>query len=58
MNEHEIENNKLAKEVAKWKNRALEACEKACFNCEEYMSREKGLCSVCRIWKIQEEAGK
>lgn len=58
MNDHEIEIHKLTQEIARWKNRALEACEKACFNCEEYMSRDKGLCNVCRIKKIQEEAGK
>lgn len=45
----------LTQEVARWKNRAMEACEKACFNCEEYWSRKH--CDKCRVKKIKEEAG-
>ncbi len=43
----------LMREMAKWKNRALEVCEIACFNCEEYASKE---CAECRIPKIREDA--
>ena len=42
------------KEIARWKNRALEACEKACWHCEEYVSGHD--CGKCRITKIREEA--
>ena len=44
----------LTQEVAKWKNRAVEAAEKACFECE-HLSAD---CSKCRMTKIKEEAGK
>ena len=44
----------LIQEIGRWKNRALEACEKACWHCEEYISRHD--CEKCRISKIKEEA--
>ena len=47
----------LTKDVAKWKNRAIEAAEKACDNCEEYQEGRKN-CGKCRVNKIWEEAGK
>ena len=47
----------LRQEAAKWKNRALEAAEKACDNCEKYQEGRKK-CGNCRINKIWEEAGK
>jgi hypothetical protein len=56
MNEKDLQVQQLRQDVAKWKNRALEACEKACFNCEEYWSRKH--CEKCRITKIKEEAAK
>jgi len=40
----------LVHEVARWKNRALEAAERACDECE------RGECGNCRIKKIKEEA--
>lgn len=45
---------RLAQDVAKWKNRAVEAAEKACFECEHLAAD----CSKCRMTKIKEEAGK
>lgn len=44
----------LNRDLAKWKNRAVEAAEKACFECE-HLSAD---CSKCRMTKIKEEAGK
>ena len=60
MNEHEL-NAKiqdLQKEVARWKNRALEAADKACFYCEEYIERKPEVCQKCRMTRIKEESGK
>ena len=56
MTDKDFRIQKLTQEAAKWKNRALEACEKACFHCEEYMSRKD--CRKCRIQQIREEASK
>lgn len=47
-------NDDLIREAAKWKNRALEACEKACWQCEEYGSSHD--CDKCRISRIRKEA--
>ena len=54
MNEHELKIQQLIQDIAKWKNRALEAAERACFECE---SLHKD-CDKCRMKKIKEEAGK
>jgi len=48
------ERDRLVKEIIRWKNFALEACEKACWHCEEYLSKHD--CSKCRITKIRREA--
>ena len=53
MNEQE-RITQLTNDVAKWKNRALEAAQRACDECSEYMARH---CEKCRIKKIKEEAG-
>lgn len=58
MNEQDLKIQKLTQDVAKWKNRAMEAAERACSECEEYMSREKEGCKKCRMTKIKEEAAK
>ena len=43
----------LIRDVAKWKNRAVEAAERACAECE-VMHRDQ--CRKCRIKQIKEEA--
>lgn len=59
MNELEKRIQDLIQEVARWKQRALNACEKACFNCEEYRPNAKKPCDVsgCCVYRIKEEAG-
>ena len=47
----------LTQDTARWKNRAVEACHKACDNCAEYVEGQKN-CNGCRILKIKEEAGR
>ena len=44
----------LIQEVAKWKGRAIEAANQACFECER-LDKD---CVKCRMTKIKEEAGK
>ena len=46
----------LTQDVARWKNRAVEACSEACANCEEY-NEGRTKCDGCRVMKIKEEAG-
>lgn len=46
----------MRKEIGKWKNRALDAAEHACFNCEEYVPHDDTRCQKCRIRRIKEEA--
>lgn len=58
MDEKDKRIQSLMQEVAKWKNRALEAAEQACYNCEEYVERNDNHCHKCRIKKILEDAGK
>lgn len=45
---------RLTQDIARWKSRALEAAEKACFECE----RMDADCSKCRMTKIKEDATK
>ena len=47
----------LTRDVAFWKNRAVEAAIKACDNCEEYAEGRKK-CAGCRIMEIKEDAEK
>lgn len=54
MNEHELKIQQLIQDIAKWKNRALEAAERACFECENLHAD----CEKCRMKKIKEEAAK
>ena len=49
---------RLYQENARLKGRVIEACEKACFNCEEYVGRKEERCRKCPIHKYKEEAGK
>ena len=62
MNEHELmaKIQDLQKEAARWKQRALNAADKACYNCEEYRPNAKQPCDcvMCPVYKIKEEAGK
>ena len=46
----------LRQEAAKWKNRALEAAEKACEKCFDNREGQR-ICEKCRIKRIKEEAG-
>lgn len=46
----------MRKEVGKWKNRALDAAQMACYNCEEYVPHDDKRCQQCRIRLIREEA--
>lgn len=45
---------RLYQDLAKWKNRAVEAAERACFECE----RLDADCEKCRMKKIKEDAAK
>lgn len=58
MDEKEKKLQAITQEVAKWKGRAIEAAEQACYNCEEYTDRNENRCRKCRIKQIMEEAGK
>ena len=49
---------RLTQDVARLKNRILEVCEKACFNCEEYVGRKEENCNNCRVKRFKEEATK
>jgi len=44
----------LTQDVARWKNRAVEAAERACMECE----RLDADCGKCRMQKIKEEAAR
>lgn len=44
----------LLQDIARWKNRAVEAAERACVECE----RLDADCSKCRMMKIKEEAAR
>ena len=59
MNENEKKMQELIQEAVRWKQRALDACEKACFNCEEYRPDAKHPCDVTsyRVYQIKEAAG-
>jgi len=54
MDEKDNRIQQLTRDVAKWKNRAVEAAEKACFECER-LDKD---CDTCRMKKIKEEAEK
>ena len=56
MDDKDVTINKLTKEVAKWRNRTAEAIERACDECDEYLSRKNTrLCAGCRIEQIRSE---
>lgn len=44
----------LYRDLAKWKNRAVEAAEQACFECER-LDKD---CDKCRMKKIKEDAAR
>lgn len=44
----------LIQEIAKWKGRAIEAANQACFECER-LDKD---CKKCRMLKIKEEAAR
>ncbi len=52
MDEKDRSIQQLTQDVAKWKNRAVEAANKACWECEQ----QPKLCEKCRIKQIKEEA--
>ena len=54
MNEKDLKIQQLTQDVAKWKNRAVEAADRACLECEALHAD----CKKCRMTKIKEEAGK
>ena len=45
---------RLTQDVARWKSRALEAANEACFECER-LDKD---CDKCRMKKIKEEAAR
>ena len=49
---------RLYRENARLKSRIIEACEKACFNCEEYAGKKEEICRKCPISKYKEDAVK
>ena len=53
MDDKDLRIQRLTQDIAKWKNRALEAASKACDECREYTPR---CCNCCRIKQIKEEA--
>ena len=55
MDERDKKIQELTREAAKWKKLALEAAERACFECEEYAEGKRG-CKRCRIMKIKAAA--
>lgn len=54
MDEKDMLIQRLTQDLARWKNRAVEAAEQACFECER-LDKD---CSKCRMQKIKEEAAK
>ena len=60
MDEKDKRMQDLVQEAARWRQRAIDACEKACFNCEEYRPNAKKPCDVttCRVYQIKEAAGR
>ena len=60
MDEKDKKLQDLLHEVARWRQRAMDACERACFNCEEYRPNARTPCenTDCRVYKIKEAAGK
>lgn len=44
---------RMTMEAEHWKRLALEAVEKACFECDQVFTKE---CDKCRMKKIMEEA--
>lgn len=55
MDERDKKIQELTREAAKWKKLALEAAERACFECEEYAEGKRG-CKRCRIMEIKTAA--
>lgn len=60
MNEYEKKIQDLIQEAARWRQRAINAAEKACFNCEEYRLNAQQPCdiSMCPAYIVKQEAGK
>lgn len=59
MNEYEKKIQDLIQEAARWRQRAINAAEKACFNCEEYRQNAQQPCdiSMCPAYIVKQEAG-
>lgn len=60
MDEKDKKNQDLIHEIARWRQRAINAAEKACFNCEEYRQNAQQPCdiSMCPAYIVKQEAGK
>ena len=58
MDEKDQRIQQLTQDAARWRNRAIEAAQRACDECEEYVQRREGVCRKCRMREILEEAGK
>lgn len=60
MDEKDKKNQDLIHEIARWRQRAISAAEKACFNCEEYRQNAQQPCdiSMCPAYIVKQEAGK
>lgn len=56
MDERDKAMQNLLREIGKWKNRALEAAQMACANCED--REENYACNKCRIRIIKESAAR
>ena len=58
MNEQDTNVQMLMKDLAKWKNRAVEAAERVCALCGVKLAdRTPEGCKGCRIQQIKDEAG-
>ena len=54
MDEKDVKIRELTQDIAKWRGRAIEACEMACMHCKK---TDPELCRYCRMEKIRKEAG-
>ena len=55
MNELEMRIQQLVREVEKWKQLAVKAADKACFECDTFVDRN---CGKCPVREVREAAGK
>ena len=48
----------LTQELAKWKNRAIEAAQQVCSLCNDMLVPMEADCKLCRMKKILEDGNK